>query len=102
MKFQIWNLKFQIIGTHALAFHQSLIKTIRPKNRSDKTSFRNIANWLENMVEAGEFDEKIFRVVLDYAAEAALPASRNPAAVFTAILKKELGTKNASRNYAGT
>ena len=79
------------LRTRTLAFHQSLIRTIGLKNQSDRTSFRNIANWLQSQVEAGEFDEDIFHVVLNYAVEAAQPTSRNPAAVFTSILKKELG-----------
>ena len=60
-------------------FHQELIKTIKPEDQSDRTSFRNITFWLENQFEAGEFNEDICHVVLDYAAEAALPTRRNPA-----------------------
>lgn len=68
------------LRTRTLMFHQALIKTIKLEDQSDRTSFRNINFWLESQFEAGEFDKDIFHVVLDYAAEAALPTSRNPAA----------------------
>jgi hypothetical protein len=73
-----------------LAFDMALREVIVPKNQSDRTSFRNISNWLVERCQAGIYDEGIFRRVLGYAVEAAGPSSRNPAAVFTAILKKEL------------
>ena len=73
-----------------LAFDMALRKVIVPKNQSDRTSFRNLSNWLVERCQAGIYDEGIFRRVLGYAVEAAGPSSRNPAAVFTAILKQEL------------
>ena len=73
-----------------LAFDMALREVIFPKNQSDRTSFRNISNWLVERCQAGVYDEGIFRRVLDYAVEAAGPSSRNPAAVFTAILKTEV------------
>ena len=75
----------------ALRFSESLRQIIKPLNQSDRTSFRNIANWLIEQCQADRFDEKIFERVLDYATEAASTKSRNPAAVFTSLLKKELG-----------
>lgn len=74
------------------AFDRTLVIIIPPKNQSDRTSFRRISNWLVQGCRDGQFDEHIiFRRVTDFALEASCPESRNPAAVFTAILKKELG-----------
>ena len=76
-----------------LHFYEALTKIIRPLNQSDRTCFRNITNWLIGRCESGRFDNRVFERVLDYAREAA-KGGRNPAAVFTTILKKELGYKN--------
>ena len=85
-----------------LAFERALKVVIPPKDQSDRTSFRRISNWLAEGCRKGGFDEhSIFRRVLDFALEASGPESRNPAAVFTSILKKELGCKkmNEGKNY---
>ena len=75
-----------------LQFERALKEVIKPRNISDRTSFRNITNWLQRNCESGRFDmNSIFRRVIDFALEASGPESRKPAAVFTAILKKELG-----------
>ena len=74
-----------------LAFNKTLRSTIRPRNQSDRTAFRNIGAWLMQKINAGEFDTEIFKRVLDYADEVSKNRCRNPAAVFTSILKKELG-----------
>jgi hypothetical protein len=77
-----------------LAFERALKIVIPPKDQSDRTSFRNISNWLAQGCLSNKFNEYIiFRRVLDFALEASSPSSRNPAAVFTSILKKELGYK---------
>jgi len=74
------------------AFDRALRIVIPAKNQSDRTSFRRISNWLVDCCSLGRFQEDIiFRRVLDFALEASGPGSRNPAAVFTSILKKELG-----------
>lgn len=74
-----------------IAFGRALRLVIKPRNQSDRTSFRKIERWLVENCESGVFDyENIFRRVLDFALEASGPESRNPAAVFTHILKKEL------------
>ncbi len=74
------------------AFDKALKILIRPRNQSDRTSFRKISRWLVESCQVGRFDENIiFRRVIDFALEASGPESRNPAAVFTSILKKELG-----------
>ncbi len=76
------------------AFDRALAILIRPRNQSDRTSFRKISRWLVENCQAEIFDENvIFRRVIDFALEASGPESRNPAAVFTSILKKELDYK---------
>lgn len=78
--------------TRSLAFNEALTATIRPMNQSDRTSFRNIGNWLSQQCAVGKFTPAIFERVLGYADEAAR-ARGNHAAIFTAILKKELEYK---------
>jgi len=74
-----------------MAFDGALRMVIRPRNQSDRTAFRNIGKWLAQKIQDDQFDIKIFRKVLEFADEAAKGKSRNPAAVFTSILKRELG-----------
>jgi len=74
-----------------LTFYECLIKIIVPKDRSDMTCFRNIANWLMTGYVQGKFSRDVFNMVLSFAREATRPEFRNPAAVFVTILKKELG-----------
>ena len=84
----------QSLESRALAFERALKIAIPPRDQSDRTSFRRITNWLKDGCNSGGFDEHvIFRRVLDFALEASGPGSRNPAAVFTAIMKKELEYK---------
>ena len=75
----------------ALNFNTALANILRPRSQSDRTCFRNVANWLVEGCATGRFDERIFERVLDYAREA--KSGRNPAAVFMALIKKELGYK---------
>lgn len=73
-------------------FEKILKIILRPKSRSDSAAFRNLGNWLKEKCEDGSFNEgSIFKIVLDFALEASGPQSRNPAAVFMSILKKEIG-----------
>ena len=75
-----------------MAFDRTLRILIYPKNQSDRTSFRRISRRLLEGCLRGDFEQDvIFRRVIDFALEASGPQSRNPAAVFTSILKKELG-----------
>jgi hypothetical protein len=74
-----------------LWFDDNLRKIITPRNQSDRTSFRRISNWLIRGINDKKFGTEIFETVLRYARESTGPDCRNPAAVFTAILKKELG-----------
>ena len=84
----------ETIEEKALVFERALRLVIRPKDYSDGTCFRNLTRWLKTETEAGQFSENIiFRRVMDFALEASGPGSKNPAAVFMSILKKELGYK---------
>ena len=73
----------------ALRFNEALAGIIRPRSRSDRTCFHNVTNWLVEGCARGRFNDEIFGRVLDYAREAC--QGDNPAAVFMALLKKELG-----------
>jgi hypothetical protein len=77
----------------ALNFNSALINIIKPRSQSDRTCFRNVTNWLMAGCANGRFNEQIFGRVLDYAREAS--TGRNPAAVFMALIKKELGYRSA-------
>lgn len=84
----------ETIEAKALVFERSLKIVIKPRNQSDRTCFRDLTNWLLVECNADVFDvDTIFRRLLDFALEASGPGSRNPAAVFMSILKKELGYK---------
>jgi len=76
----------------ALRFNEALTCIIRPRTQSDRTCFRNVTNWLVEGCARGRFNEEIFGRVLDYAKEAR--QGNRPAAVFMALLKKELEYKN--------
>lgn len=94
------SLRAVAVGSQvqALHFNQALVNIIHPRTRSDRTCFRNVSNWLVEQIARGRFNEQIFDRVLDYAGEA--DRGRNPAAVFMALLKKELAynpAKNENR-----
>lgn len=76
----------------SLAFSRALKILIPPRSLADRSAFRNLAGWVTRETKFGRFDEDaIFRRVLDFALEASGPQSRNPAAVFMHICRKELG-----------
>lgn len=77
------------VRSRSLMFNDALVNIIQPRSQSDRTCFRNVGNWLVEGCASGRFDERIFERVLDYAKEAR--SGRRPAAVFMALLKKELG-----------
>ncbi|MBN2271731.1 MAG: DUF1376 domain-containing protein [Sedimentisphaerales bacterium] len=79
----------QTLGLH---FHQALISIIRPRTRSDRTCFRNVADWLTRRRAEGRFTDDTFTMALGFAKEA--KTARNPAAAFMALLKKELRYPN--------
>jgi len=80
----------------ALFFNEALISIIKPRNQSERTCFRNITNWLIYGCATGRFNEQIFDRLLNYAREAG--TGRNPAAVFMALIKKELGCRSARKD----
>jgi hypothetical protein len=47
--------------------------------------------WFEQNLRAGRFDEQVFDRMVEFAKEAVGPGCKNPPAVFTSILKRELG-----------
>lgn len=73
-----------------LKFSETLKTIIRPKDQSDRTTFRKIADFLKKGIENNKYTTDIFGIVLEYAKEAAGPNSRNPAAVFMKIVKDEI------------
>ena len=73
-----------------LQFSEKLKKIIRPKDQSDRTTFRNVAEFLKKGIEENRYTTSIFSLVLEFAKEAAGPQSRNPAAVFMKIIKDEI------------
>ena len=81
------------VRSRSLMFNEALSNIIRPRSQSDRTCFRNVTNWLVEGLASGRFNEQIFERVLDYAKEAR--SGRKPAAVFMALMKKEL---NYGRN----
>jgi len=85
-------LSADTIEEKALQFQRALKIVLVPRDVSDKTSHRNVTNWLIKNCQSGRFDPNIiFRRVLDFALESSGPTSRCPGAVFTYLLKKELG-----------
>ena len=75
---------------------RNMVKTlfiiIPPQNVSDRTSFKNAVRFFADKARScGEEPDSIFRILVDFALEASGPKSRNPAAVFMSILKKEFG-----------
>lgn len=76
------------VRSRSLMFNEALVNIIKPRSQSDRTCFRNVTNWLVEGCARGRFNEQIFERVLDYAREAL--SGRKPAAVFMALLKKEL------------
>ena len=79
----------------ALSFNEALISIIKPRNQSDRTCFRNITNWLMAGCAEGRFNNEVFGRVLECAREAS--TGRKPAAVFMALIKKELGYRPARK-----
>jgi len=76
----------------SLNFSRALAIAIPPRSVTDRVTFRNLTGWMTRQCQRGRLDdETIFRRVLDFALEASGPESRNPAAVFMSICRKELG-----------
>ena len=81
----------------SLHFYDALVGIIRPRTRSDRTCFRRVANWLAASCAEGRFTDEIHSRVVDYAREA--QTGTNPAAVFMALMKKELGYRSERTKY---
>jgi hypothetical protein len=77
-------------AAQAVIFSERLSQIIKPRDQSDRTCFRRIANWILRKINTKELPATTFETVLGFAVEAAGPDSRNPAAVFMKILKTEL------------
>ncbi len=71
-----------------MSFRHNIEAIIPPRSRSDRTCFDRVARWLQAGCVKKQFDTDIFDRVLGYANEAR--AGQKPAAVFMALLKKEL------------
>ena len=74
--------------TMILQFSEKLNAVIRPRTQSDRTCFRNVANFFGGQIAAGKCGAEVFTRALHLAEEAA--KGRNPAACFMALVKKEL------------
>jgi hypothetical protein len=55
---------------NALRFIDALNRLIPPRPQSDRTCFRNVADWLVEGCADGRFTVEIFERVLDYARQA--------------------------------
>jgi len=82
---------------------RNMIKTldiiIPAKSSSDKVTFRNAVRYFYDVsIASGREPDDIFRILIDFALEASGPRSRNPAAVFMSILKKEFDYSGKSKN----
>ena len=65
---------------------------IKPKDKSDRTTQRRIAEWVKMKIEIKQMGEiELFRRMVDYLLESTSEGVRNPMAVFITILKKEHG-----------
>lgn len=74
-----------------LGFYEVLCQVIKPKDQSDRTCFRNIAKWATIQIEQKKYTSELYTIIISFAREAVSPKSRNHAAVFVSILKKEFG-----------
>jgi uncharacterized protein YdaU (DUF1376 family) len=83
----------------SLHFNDTLSRIIPPAGRSDRTCFRNVTNWLLEGCVSGRFTAEIFERVLDYAKQAR--QGKKPAAMFTAMLKQELGYEKKAKKRPG-
>ena len=82
----------QTLEQKRMIFERSLKIVIPPKHYSDRVSFERISNWLADRCRYGDLDEQeVFSLALDFALEASGRTVRNPAAVFTYLMKRKLG-----------
>ncbi len=70
---------------------QALFIVIPPRGISDRSTFSNLVKYYAaRAAQEGEEPDYIYRILIGFALESSGPASRNPAAVFMSIVKKEL------------
>ena len=86
------NEAFTRIQHAAVSFRQKLDGIIPPRSRSDRTCFDQVARWLPYGCIKNKFDTDIFNRALDFANETR--QGQKPAAIFMALLKKELGYRH--------
>lgn len=84
----------------------NMVKTlyiiIPPKSQTDKVVFRNVVRYFyDTSIHSGRRLDEIFRILIDFALESSGPRSRNPAAVFMSILRKEFGYSGESEIKKG-
>ncbi len=82
---------------------QNMIKALRiiipPKSSSDRAVFRNVVRFFyDTSIRSGRRPDEMFRILIDFALESSGPRSRNPAAVFMSILRKEYGYSGESKS----
>jgi hypothetical protein len=76
------------------ARYELICSIIRPRTQSDRTSFWRMCLWFERDIRERRFNEQVFDRMVEFAKEAVGPGCKSPPAVFTSILKKELGYLN--------
>jgi len=83
---------------------KALYIIIPPKTSSDRATFRDVVRFFcEQSIRSGRRPDEIFRILIDFALESSGPRSRNPAAVFMSILRKEFnygGKSKSEKNEA--
>lgn len=78
-----------LLVSDSFRFESALESVIKPKTQSDRTAFKNLSNWLCAEIIKKHYSREVFQRVLDYATES--KTGRNPAAMFFATVKRELG-----------
>jgi hypothetical protein len=81
---------------------RNMIKTLNiiipARSPSDRVTFRNAVRYFyDASIRSGREPDDMFRILIDFALESSGPRSRNPAAVFMSILKKEFGYSGKSK-----
>jgi hypothetical protein len=82
-------IKSNVLG-QSRVFYELLCSIIHPRNQSDRTCFWKVCLWADNKIRSRAKSQDLLQVVVELAKEANGPDSKNPAAVFMSLLKKEL------------
>ena len=76
----------------ALKFYSAIVTVIRPQSQSDRTTFGRVCRHLAELVRRERLtSQEAWRRLEDAVREAIDPRSRNRAAVFVHIMKREFG-----------